>query len=88
MSKSFRKYWKARPSGDELDKVFAEMRGESSRAAVLVGTAMLEDVLRGVVAFKCMHLTETEKADLLDGTPFRGFRPLVGQYLAWPTGKC
>jgi hypothetical protein len=67
MSKSFRKYWKARPSGDELDKVFAEMRGESSRAAVLVGTAMLEDVLRGVVAFKCMHLTETEKADLLDG---------------------
>lgn len=67
MSKAFRKYWKARPSGDELDKVFKEMRGESPRAAVLVGSAMLEDVLRGVIAFRCTHLTQTEKAELLDG---------------------
>jgi hypothetical protein len=41
MSKAFRKYWKARPSGDELDKVFGEMRGESARAAVLVGSTLI-----------------------------------------------
>jgi hypothetical protein len=68
MSKALRARLKRRPTEEEVDTIFHEMTTDSDRGSALLAASMIEDVLKGAIAFHLRPLSESEESDLFQGT--------------------
>ena len=74
MAKALNRFLKDRPSGEEIQKMRAEIKNDGPRGATMVATAIIEDLLVGAIRFRMVSLTDDEAdSSLLPDRPLGTF---------------
>jgi DNA-binding MltR family transcriptional regulator len=68
MASSLKKFLKALPTREDIDKALAEITTDGPRGAIIIGATLLEDALRVVIRRHMISLKKEEADQLFTGT--------------------